>query len=116
METETIQNDVEVEITIDFSEIQALIEDGELLAHPTNAPMFAIIYDQHDRAPMLVSEYQDTEDALQLVLSEQDLAEVIEGNNAEWDGWYPEGYEVTLAAELNPIDLAGPQLTHGDIS
>jgi len=103
MQTETTYTDVEVDITIGFDELEALIRDGEILAHPDNAPQYGIVYDQHPRAESVVESYIEEENAEPLLLSQRDLIEVLNGEDAEWDHEHPEE-NVILRYEADRID------------
>lgn len=114
METETY-TDVEVELQIGFDEIEALIQDGEILAHPDDAPDLGIIYDQHERARFVVPEYQESSEAEPFVLSERDLIDVINGEPAEWTDGHPADVDVIMYFEADRDDGDGPQLGPSDL-
>jgi hypothetical protein len=110
METETTYSNVVVDITIGFAELEALIRDGEILAHPDDAPALGIIYDQRNAARTLVEQYEEEPDAQPLALSQRDLIDLLNGEPAEWDENHPADIEVTLEYEAERDDGEGPTL------
>lgn len=115
METETTYSNVTVEIEIGFSDLEALIRDGEILAHPDNAPDLGIIYDQHERAASIVPEYEDAPNAEPFALTQRDLIDLLNGVPAEWCDTHPADVDVILYYEAERDDGAGPQLGPGDL-
>ena len=115
MQTETTYTGVEVSITIGFDELEALIRDGEVLAHPEDAPNIGIIYDQRSGANSLVNQYDESEGVEPVILSQRDLIEVLNGETAEWDDHHPADIDIRLEYEAERLDGAGPTLTGLDM-
>jgi hypothetical protein len=110
METETTYSNVVVDITIDFADLEALIRDGEILAHPDEGPALGIIYDQRSGAGVLVEQYEEEPDAWPLVLSQRDLIDLLNGEPAEWHDHHPADIDATLEYEAERDEGEGPTL------
>lgn len=115
MDVESTCTDIEVDITIDFDDLEALIRDGALLAYPENGPALGFVYDQHRLATSLIPEYENADGEVPLAVSEQVLIKLLNGYEVEWSHWHPEDVDVTLRYEDDPENGDGPQLGPEDL-